>query len=96
MGQVGSSPIVGDSRFIATPPARDPCARIGPGVLSNGGPYTLIAVNISEHSTSIGDTLVIGPAVGNTGDANRRSLAVRSPFIQCFRPCAKTESIADQ
>ena len=74
----------GNPRFIATPGADDFCARFGPVVLSNGGPYTLIAVNISDHSTSIGDALVLSPAIDNPSDANRRSLAVRSPFIPCF------------
>ena len=78
------------------PGADNLCARSGPAGLVNGGPYTLIAFNISDHSTSIGDTLVLSPAIGNPSHTNRRSLAVRSPFIQCFRPCAKTESIADQ
>ena len=76
----------GDPRFIATSGADDPCARFGPAVLGNGGPYTLIAVNISDHSTSIGDILVSGPAIGNLGDDDLRSLAVSSPFIRCFRP----------
>ena len=75
----------GDPRFIATPRVDDPCTRFGPAVLSNGGPYTLIAVNISQGSTSIGDNLVLSPAVGNPEDANLRSLAVHSPFIPCFR-----------
>ena len=85
MGQAPSNQTGGNVRLIATPGADDPCARFGPSVLSNGGPYTLIAVNISEHSTSIGDTLVLGPAISSPGDANRRSLAVRSSFIPCFR-----------
>ena len=84
MGQATSSQAPGIARFIATPPD-DPCALLGTTVPVNGGPYTLIAVNISDHPTSIGDTLVLGPAIGNPGDANRRSLAVRSPFVPCFR-----------
>ena len=98
MGQAASTPVLGDPRLIETSPAHHPCARFGPGVLSNGGPYTLIAFNISQDSTSIGDTLVLSSAVGNSGDANLRSLAVlvSSPFIRCFDSRAKTDSITDQ
>ena len=70
----------------ALPRDDDPCAQFGPAVLGNGGPYTLIALNMSDNSPSIGDTLVLSPAMGNPSEANRRSLAVCSPFIPCFRP----------
>ena len=97
MGQATSSQIPGAARFIATPPD-DPCALLGTAVLVNGGPYTLIAFNISQDSSSIRDTLVLSSAVGNPGDANLRSLAVlvSSPFIRNFDSRAKTESITDQ
>ena len=86
MGQATSAAQGGNARFIAMPGADNLCARLGTAVLVNGGPYTLIASNISDHSTRIGDTLVLNSAVGNPGDANLRSLAVGSRFIRCFRP----------
>ena len=84
MGQVSSHQPPGEARFIAMPGADDLCVRSGTSALVNGGPYTLIAFNISQDSTSIGDTLVLSSAVGNPGDANLRSLAVSSRFIRRF------------
>ena len=86
MGNLISSGLGGDPRLMAMPGAYDLCARSGTLVLVNGGPYTLIAFNTSDHSTSIGDTLVLSPAVGNPEDANLPLLAVSSPFSRCFRP----------
>ena len=86
MGQATSHQQGENARFVAMPGADNLCARLGTAVLVNGGPYTLIAFNTSDHSTSIGDTLVLSPAVGNPEDANLRLLAVSSPFSRCFRP----------